>query len=103
MTEMTPAYRYRAIALRVIDGDTFVADVDLGFHTHVHQHIRLHGYNAPELRTPDGPGARARLQAALAGEPLVLQTYRDVQSFERWVADVWVGGCPVRELLEAMK
>lgn len=53
-----PDYRYRAIVRRVIDGDTVVVDVDLGWNTWLHgEHIRLLGINAPELNTPQGPGS----------------------------------------------
>jgi endonuclease YncB( thermonuclease family) len=34
-----------AVIVRVIDGDTVVADLDLGW---IHEHVRLHGIDAPE-------------------------------------------------------
>ncbi|HHN73390.1 MAG TPA: thermonuclease family protein, partial [Thermopetrobacter sp.] len=46
--ELVPAYRYRLRVLRVIDGDTLVARVDLGFETHVVVRLRLAGIDAPE-------------------------------------------------------
>lgn len=53
-----PNFRYRAKIVRIHDGDTVFADVDLGFQTWLHEEpIRLLGINAPELSTKDGPGA----------------------------------------------
>ena len=46
-------YEYEAVIERVIDGDTVVALVDLGFHTHTRVHVRLYGIDTPETRTKD--------------------------------------------------
>lgn len=64
-----PAGRtYDAVVVRVIDGDTFVADVSIpvdsdfaSFTIVERDSIRLLGINAPELRTPAGPPARDAL------------------------------------------
>ena len=45
-------YNYRIGLIRVIDGDTIVADIDLGFGMCVRKRsIRLAGIDAPETRT----------------------------------------------------
>ena len=56
-----------AIIVRVIDGDTVVVHMDLGWHTWRHdEHIRLNGIDAPE-RTD--PGERSTGSAArVSGE-----------------------------------
>jgi len=41
-------YNYKARILRVIDGDTFLLDVHLGFNVHITEKIRLLGVNTPE-------------------------------------------------------
>jgi endonuclease YncB( thermonuclease family) len=42
-----------AVIVRVIDGDTVVANLDLGWHTWRHdEHIRLGGIDAPERTDP---------------------------------------------------
>lgn len=46
-------YEYNAECLRVIDGDTIVARIDLGFDLWAKKTIRLEGINAPESRTRD--------------------------------------------------
>lgn len=46
-------YTYNATLLRVVDGDTIDALIDLGFNTHVKKRIRLYGMDAWESRTRD--------------------------------------------------
>jgi micrococcal nuclease len=64
-------YNYKAKLVRVIDGDTLDAMIDLGFKTWVKKRIRLSGINAPEIRTRNkeekkkGFFAKARLTDVL--------------------------------------
>ena len=44
-------YNYNATCIRVVDGDTIDAEIDLGFDIKVTKRIRLGGINAPESRT----------------------------------------------------
>ena len=44
-------YTYNAKVIKVVDGDTIDAMIDLGFDTWVAKTIRLDGINAPESRT----------------------------------------------------
>ena len=47
-------YEYRANIVRVIDGDTVVVDIDLGFGVWLHdKRVRLLGIDAPKSRTRD--------------------------------------------------
>ena len=46
-------YTYKSKCIRVIDGDTIVAEVDLGFNTFKKVNVRLLGIDAPEVRTKD--------------------------------------------------
>jgi micrococcal nuclease len=47
-------YEYNCIINRIIDGDTVVVDIDLGFGIWIKsESIRLHGVDAPEIRTKD--------------------------------------------------
>jgi len=79
-------FEYKAEVVRVIDGDTLVVKIDLGFHTFVEQTLRLYGINAPETRgsglTPDqrrrGTEAKEHLTALLRGcGPLTVRTLKD--------------------------
>lgn len=64
-------YSYNATLVRVIDGDTVDAMIDLGFEVWVKKRIRLNGIDAPETRTKDleektrGLATKARLQQLL--------------------------------------
>jgi len=64
-------YEYDAKLIRVIDGDTVDAMIDLGFDIWIKKRIRLHGINAPETRTKNldekrkGFVTKARLQELL--------------------------------------
>lgn len=50
-----PAYIYAVNIVRVIDGDTLVVDVDMGFRCWQRKiSIRLTGINCPEKNTLDG-------------------------------------------------
>jgi len=45
-------YTYNAKVVRIIDGDTIVVDIDLGFFTWINNRsIRLIGIDTPEIRT----------------------------------------------------
>lgn len=78
-------YEYRANIVRVIDGDTVVVDIDLGFDVWLHKrHIRLYGIDAPACRTRDldekkyGFMAKEFLEKELA-DRVVLKTRLDVK------------------------
>lgn len=93
--EAGPLYVYRAYAMRVIDGDTYELDIDLGFHAHINVHVRLRGVDTPELNTTEGKQAKYFVESLMLDSqgdavPLLVQTYKDHQSFNRWIADVWV-------------
>lgn len=61
----TDAYVRRAIVNRVLDGDTVILDVDLGFYIYVRMSCRLAGINARESHTAGGPEATAYLESLL--------------------------------------
>ena len=66
-------YNYNATCVKVVDGDTIDAMIDLGFGVHVKKRIRLAGINAPESRTRNkvekklGLAAKERLTEMLDG------------------------------------
>ncbi len=95
MTAPIPNYIYRGICARVVDGDTYVIDVDLGYTAHVHVRIRLRDIDVYERSTDQGKAAIVYLRELLTplGKPpmpLIIQSYKDARSFERWVADIWL-------------
>ena len=60
---ITPNYTFNAKLIRVVDGDTVWAHVDLGFDIWKKVNIRLHGINTPETRTRDLEEKEAGLKA----------------------------------------
>ena len=68
-------YQYKAVLVRVIDGDTIDVDIDLGFDVWLKkQRVRLAGIDAPESRTRNkaekvlGLAAKARLTELCSAE-----------------------------------
>ena len=60
------ANTYLARVRRVVDGDTLVVTVDLGFAVEVGQTLRLRGIDAPELSRQAGERAREFVRQALS-------------------------------------
>lgn len=99
---LEPVYRYRARCVRVIDGDTFEMDIDLGLRVHAVVMVRLYGWSAHEKNTLAGMAARlAAMEVLTPTQPphLLLETYKDQQTFGRWLADVYVNGIALHELM----
>ena len=82
-------WTYRARIDRVVDGDTLVATVDLGFDLRTPQRLRLRGIDTPERGFTAGQRARDYVVEALtdAGEVVVSTTRTD--RYGRYVADVF--------------
>ena len=66
-------YTYSIDLIKVVDGDTIDANIDLGFNVSVKKRIRFVGINAPESRTRDleekakGLAAKDRVKQLLEG------------------------------------
>lgn len=79
-------YRYKAQLLRVVDGDTIDAMIDLGFETYVKRRIRMTGINAPESRGATreiGKAASAHLQQLLEIEGTLFCISHEIEKFGR--------------------
>ncbi len=96
-----PGYTYRATLDRVIDGDTYVLNVDLGFRVYSKVMVRLRGVDCPELSVEGGPAARSFAATTLLTTSVLVRSHLDRQSFARWVCDVWVNGAPLADVLVA--
>lgn len=95
-------YEYRAILDRVVDGDTVVLHVDLGWNVWLrHQHCRLAGIDAPERYTEDGKHAKTYLESII-GEDLVITTDVDkTGSFKRMLVTLFCAGQNINERMLA--
>ena len=87
-------YTYKIDVLRVIDGDTIDANIDLGFDVSVKKRIRFMGINTPESRTRDleekarGLAAKARVQELLDEAEEVQLTSHGVGKFGRCLGEL---------------
>ena len=90
-------YWYKAEVVRVVDGDTIVVDVDLGFYTYrVDEWIRFARIDAPETHSATreaGLASKAFLEGLLpVGQSIIVQTQRDKRdSFRRYIGEIWLG------------
>jgi len=82
-------HTYLALVEKVVDGDTLLVRIDLGFDVWKTQRIRLRGIDTPASTTPKGKKATAYVTKALAkAQFVVIKTYT-VDMYYRYVADVF--------------
>ena len=100
-------YEYAAKLVRIIDGDTFVAQLDLGFKTHKIETVRLSGINTPESRTRNaeekrhGLAAKKFLGAALVKAEKITVMVKDIGKYGRAIGIVYVDGLNINfELID---
>ncbi|NLE65303.1 MAG: hypothetical protein GX606_05260 [Elusimicrobia bacterium] len=83
-----PAYVYEAFVDRVVDGDTLLVEVDLGFGVCVKERLRLRGVDAPELKTSEGVRAREFVWTLLPrGTKVLIRSYK-TDIYGRFVVDL---------------
>jgi|TARA_R100000781_G_C4041188_1_gene114028 micrococcal nuclease len=99
-------YIYKAKCLRVVDGDTLDAQVDLGFDIHKVIRVRLVGINTPESRTRDleekerGLAAKAFVKDILKKHKnyFILQS-QGVGKYGRCLGEIFLGDTKLNDLL----
>jgi len=80
--------------LKVVDGDTIDAEIDLGFDIKVKKRIRFMGINAPESRTKDleekarGLAAKDRVKALLDGCENIQLKSHGIGKFGRCLGEI---------------
>ncbi len=84
------------LVTRVIDGDSFKADVDLGFGIKGHFYFRLHDIDTPETYRPSceaelqhGLKATKFVKDLIEGKTVKLQSYK-IRIYARYECDVWL-------------
>ena len=92
-------YEYKATIIKVVDGDTVDALIDLGFDMHTKKRIRLYGINAPESRTRNkeekvkGIAAKDRLKEILKeNQNIITLKSHGVGKFGRCLGELFVLG-----------
>ena len=96
-------YQYKAEIIRLIDGDTVEARLDLGLHTHRVEKLRLSGIDAPEKYQVGGSLATGWLQIQLSEEndlgsfrPVYIQTEKQ-DKYGRWLAWLYLDEISMRK------
>jgi len=92
---MDPFYKFRGRVIRVVDGDTVDAYLDLGFNTFVKQRLRIDNFDAPESWRPKsqaekehGEAAKARAIELLEGFELTFYTSKAIGIYGRYGASI---------------
>ncbi len=93
-------YQYPVKVTRVIDGDTFICDIDLGLDLILkNQKIRLLGCDAYEKNTDKGKVAKYFSTKFLSGNGIMISTDGARDSFGRILADVSKNGVLLKDVL----
>ena len=89
-------YNYKINLLRVVDGDTIDAEIDLGFDIKVKKRIRFLGINTPESRTRNleekarGLAAKDRVKQLLEGCENINLRSHGVGKFGRCLGEIFL-------------
>ena len=89
-------YNYKISVVKVVDGDTIDAEIDLGFDIKVKKRIRFMGMNAPESRTKDseekarGLAAKDRVKALLEGCKNIQLHSHGIGKFGRCLGEIFL-------------
>jgi endonuclease YncB( thermonuclease family) len=86
-TEST--YVYGAEVRRVIDGDTLLLRLDLGFDVWKEQRLRLAGVNAPELNTKDGQETYSYVQEQMTKAKVLVCKTHMLDKYGRFVGHIF--------------
>ena len=84
-------YKYKGIITKIVDGDSFDIEVDLGFYVKVRAKFRLAGYQAPEMKKKTlemGRIAKAKLEELIPVGSEVVFNSEKMGKWKRWIAHV---------------
>ena len=89
-------YNYKIRPVKIIDGDTIDAEIDLGFDIKTKKRIRFMGINTPESRTRDleekarGLAAKDRLKNLLEGANTIQLNSHGVGKYGRCLGELHI-------------
>jgi micrococcal nuclease len=87
-------YTYKAIVQRIVDGDTIIVDIDLGFGVWLReQSVRLAKINAPEIRgaaREAGLVSKDFLSKLILNKWVQIRTEKGDDKYGRWLATVLI-------------
>lgn len=95
----TVNYAYRAQLDRVVDGDTVILNIDLGFNVWLRERVRLLNVYAAETGKTNGKSHKDNLVKLIpANAALIVQTKKDrMDGYGRMIANIWANGVDVNE------
>lgn len=87
---------FRAFCKFVTDGDTYDVFADLGLNQYAYDTIRLYNLDTAEIFHPSsaaekthGLAAKMRAVELIDQRPILIKSYKDAETFGRYVAEVW--------------
>lgn len=97
-------YNYKAKVYRVVDGDTIIVDIDLGFNTFVSNvRLRLARINAPETKGASieaGKVSKDFLTNLLDKKDIMIKTSKSqIDIYGRYIAEVYLGEVNINDLM----
>ena len=106
MADIVKLYYYKAIVVRVYDGDTITVDIDLGFKfLRQSMKIRLFGINTPEVRgkeREEGLISRDWLRDRILGKEVIIKTMKDkTGKYGRYLGIVYLDDININDELVA--
>ncbi|OGX27722.1 MAG: hypothetical protein A2787_07580 [Omnitrophica WOR_2 bacterium RIFCSPHIGHO2_01_FULL_48_9] len=82
-------YTFKVTVERIIDADTLVAHIDLGFNTWTKQKLRLRGIDCAEILTAAGQRAKRFIESKIKpNDFVIIKTHKD-DKYGRYLVDVW--------------
>lgn len=99
---------YPALVKRVIDGDTIVVTIDLGFSIFHDMPLRMYGINAPETNSTNpeervnGVLAKKWLTDKIMDKAVRVQSVKPNDKYGRYLAEVWLDDDAVKSVNQMM-
>lgn len=98
-------YTYEGYVLRVIDGDTYEIQIDLGFNLHKIDRFRLNDVDTPETWRPKSEAEKVHGEKAtefvknlIESEHIIVRTHKS-DLYGRYLCDIEVDGKDLGELI----
>jgi endonuclease YncB( thermonuclease family) len=88
-TSVRELFTYKAYLNRIIDGDTMIVHIDLGFSAFIEQRLRLRGLNSPELNKREGKKSKRFIESSLKDSSFLIIKTHGTDLYDRYLVDVF--------------
>ena len=89
MSSVRELYTYKAYLERVVDGDTLLVHIDLGFGIFIQQKLRLRGLDTSEIDSNDGQKAKKFVESELKDTNFLILKTHGSDIYDRYLVDVF--------------